>query len=294
MNAYSGTTSARHMVVGRQPERLNRENQAFHQAVLTSSFQSRCCIAQHIRPRTGSATVRLLVVDDHSVVRGGVTSWFQAQRGFEVVGEAETSREAVAQAILLKPDVVLLDVVLGDEGGLSAADQIVRSCLATRVVAFSASSDPVHLRGMFAAGARAYVLKTSELTTLLSAIESVLAGSKFLDPGLSDAVIEELDSFIEPKRRARAILTNRETQVLKYIVWGFTSKEIATELRIKTASVSTYRIRLREKLNLESRTEIVRYGIAVGLMKTCPPSKRPTGATLEDRSMAFEVEARRS
>ena len=292
MSVYSEKASARHMVVGRQLERLNREKQAL-QAAVASTLRGRCCIAQHMGPRTGSATVRLLVVDDHSVVRRGVTSWFQAQRGFEVTGEAETAREAVAQAILLKPDVVLLDVVLGDEGGLSAADQIVRSCLATRVVAFSASSDPVHLRGMFAAGARAYVLKTSEPTTLLSAIKSVLAGSRFLDPALSDDVIEELDTFATPKRGSRAILTQRETQVLKYIVWGFTSKEIATELRIKTASVSTYRVRLREKLNLESRTEIIRYGIAVGLMRTCPPSKRPTGTMLEDRSMVSQIEARR-
>jgi DNA-binding NarL/FixJ family response regulator len=215
--------------------------------------------------------VRLLVVDDHSLVRLGVAGWLHMRAGFDVVGQAQNVEEAVAQAILLTPEVVLLDVIMPGGGGLCAACAIVRTCPGTKVVAFSASDDPVHVRGMLAAGASAYVLKTSEPCTLLSAIRAVLSGSRFLDAGLSDALIEELGIFPEVSHRSRNVLTPRETQVLECIVWGFTNTEIAFELCIKTASVNTYRIRLSEKLGLKNRAEIVRYGVAVGLMKTHLP-----------------------
>jgi DNA-binding NarL/FixJ family response regulator len=187
------------MLAGRQQtEGLPGEQQSSAVA-RTPILVKRYRTPQRIEPKSGNPTVRLLVVDDHSVVRHGATSWLQAQPGFEVVGEAGTAAEAIALAIFLKPDVVVLDVGLRDEGGLSAAYKIVRTCKATKVVAFSASSDTAHLKGMIAAGASAYVLKTSEPPTLLSAIRSVLVGSRFLDPALSDAVIEELDTFPEPE-----------------------------------------------------------------------------------------------
>ncbi|MGP0018519.1 MAG: response regulator [Candidatus Sulfotelmatobacter sp.] len=246
-----------------------------------------------IDPRRGDPRLRFLVVDDHSVVRHGATSWLQAQAGFTVAGEAATSREAIAQAILLKPDIVLLDVNLGDEGGLCAASKIVRTCPETRIVVFSASSDPVHVRGMIVAGVAAYVLKTSDPSVVLSAIQAVIAGSRFLDPALSDQVIEELATLPAASRRSRNVLTPREAQVLKCIVWGYTNRESAAELQIKTASVNTYRIRLCERLGLTRRAEIVRYGIAIGLMVTRPPSKHPSGSVLEPETVLhYKGEAR--
>lgn len=236
---------------------------------------SNCHPIEQVGNRNNSPKVHVLVVDDHSVVRHGATGWLHAQAGFEVVGEAETAQEAIAQAIVLKPEVVLLDVGLRGEGGLSAAYKIVRTCPGTRVVAFSASADPVHVRGMLAAGATAYVLKTSEPSTVLSAIRAVLSGSKFLDPGLSDTLIEELDILPEVSHRSRDVLTPRENQVLERIVWGYTNREMAAELGIKITSVNTYRVRLCEKLGLKNRAEVVRYGITVGLTKTCPPTRRP-------------------
>jgi DNA-binding NarL/FixJ family response regulator len=239
----------------------------------------------NIRCGSNIASVRLLVVDDHSVVRHGATNLLQAQTGFQVAGEASTARGAVAQAILLKPDVVLLDVDLGDEGGLCAAQEIVRACPKTRVVAFSASSDPVHLRGMLAAGAMAYVLKTSEPSVMVRAIRTTVAGQKFLDPALSDRVIEELDTFPAVSRRKKSVLTPRETDVLKCIVLGYTNRETAGKLQVKASSVNTYRIRLCEKLGLESRNEIVRYGISLGLM----PARRPPQGTALQSEVTLEA-----
>lgn len=225
-------------------------------------------------------TVRVVVVDDHSVVRHGVISWLRVQAGYEVVAEAETAKIAIAQAILHKPDIVLLDVGLPEEGGLCAAHKIVRTCSQTKVVAFSASADPVHVRGMLAAGAKGYVLKASEPSIILSAIRAVTDGSRFLDPGLSDAVIEELDLFPN-NSRSRQVLTPRETQVLECIVWGYTNREMAAELGVNVASVNSFRIRLCEKLNLTSRNEIVRYGVAIGLVNMTKPAKRPASSVSE-------------
>jgi DNA-binding NarL/FixJ family response regulator len=222
-------------------------------------------------------TVRVLIADDHSIVRHGVTAWLHTHIGFDIVGQAESAKEALAQAILLKPDIVLMDVGLPEEGGVCATSQTVRTCLETKVVAFSASADPVHVRGMLAAGAMGYVLKASTPSTVLSAIRAVLSNSRFLDPGLSDSVIEELYIFPEVSRRTRDVLTLRETQVLERIVWGRTNTEIAFELDIKSTSVNTYRHRFCEKLGLKTRAEIVRYGIAVGLMKAHPPDRRFPG-----------------
>ena len=230
---------------------------------------------QPIEVPTQPTTVRVLIADDHSVVRRGLAAWLDNQSGFEIVEQVDSAKEAVAKTILLRPDIVLMDVCLPVEGGVCATSQTVRASPGTKVLAFSASGDPVHVRGMLAAGARGYVLKTSEPSTILSAIRAALSDSRFLDPGLSDSMIEELDIFPAVSNRARDVLTGRETQVLQHIVWGCTNREIAFELNIKATSVNTYRHRFCDKLGLRSRAEIVRYGIAVGLIKGHPPTRRP-------------------
>jgi two-component system response regulator NreC len=265
----------------RKPRELRWRVDTLHERRTTSHLHGD---EQYLVTRSSKPNVRLLVVDDHSVVRRGVIAWLHTLTGFEVVGEAGTAREAVDQAELLKPDVVLLDVGMPGEGGVSASSQIVRNCPKARVVAFSASADPVYVRGMLAAGASAYVLKTSELFTLLSAMRSVLAGSRFLDPGLSQVLIEEFYIFPEVGHRAQDVLTARETQVLQRIVCGYTGAEIAAELQIKVTSVNTYRTRLREKLGLKTRAEIVRYGTAAGLTARCPSvTQRPSIPVEPDR-----------
>lgn len=221
-----------------------------------------------IAPPSASRTVRLLVVDDHAVVRRGAISWLQTQAGYEVVGEAETPTEALAITMQERPHVVLLDVLLGQQGAVAAAHEIVRDCPQSTVVAFSASSDPVHVKSMLAAGALAYVLKTSDPETLLRAIRAVIRGVRFLDPGLSEMVVDELDLFPPVSRRCKQVLTPRETQVLHSIMIGYTPRQIADQLRIKTTSVNTHRARMCAKLGLRGRAELVRYGLASGLSLT--------------------------
>lgn len=227
-----------------------------------------------------STHIRLLIVDDHSVVRHGATSWLKAHKGCHVVGEAETASQAVALAIQHKPDIVLMDIGLGDEGGLCAAYKIARTCPTTSVIAYTASSDPVHVRGMLAAGAKGYVLKTSDPPVLLLAISAVLEGLRFLDPGLSETVIDELALLPGTSRSTRELLTPREWDVLECIVWGYRNREIAAELRIKITSVNTYRIRICEKLGLKNKAEIIRFGVVAGLTATRISPQRPPNAAV--------------
>lgn len=223
--------------------------------------------------------VEILIVDDHSVVRRGLCSWLRSLDQFEIVGEAATAEEAVNKAAQLQPDLVLLDVTLDDEGGITAAHQIRRTCRNAEILAFSASADPVHIRGMLATGAKGYVLKSSDNCVLLAAIHSVLRQRRFLDPALSDALIEELSLFPEPTRRTSA-MTAREKQVLTLMACGHTNQEIAETLLIKATSVNTYKMRFCAKLGLTSKPELIRYALATGLMadgscRECPRVSHP-------------------
>lgn len=210
---------------------------------------------------------RLLVADDCSVVRLGVVSWIHSQSTYSVVAETDNAKKAVQLSLLLKPNIILMDVTLGSESGVRVASEIRRLCGGTEIIAFTASADSMHLRGMLAAGAKGYVLKTSTLPVLLSAIRAVLRGSTFLDPGLSRQLIEELGLFPASRDRAKNLLTKRESQVLERIVWGYTDSQVAFDLSITRTTVNTYRMRLCEKLGLRGRAEIVRYGVAIGLTR---------------------------
>ncbi len=222
--------------------------------------------------------VRLVIVDDHSVVRRGAVSWLSSQHCFQVVGEAAKARDALALAINKKPDVVLLDVLLEDECGLTVAQKIFRACPTTQIIAFSASADSIHVRGMIAAGAKAYVLKTSDLSVLLTAINKVCRGERFLDPGLSNLIVEELGLFPTRHHRSRDVLTARQREVLECMVWGYSNKEIAAELKIRTTTVNTHRVRICERLGLSGRGELVRYAIAAGLTTSRTGIKKPPNA----------------
>lgn len=236
--------------------------------------------------------VRILVVDDHAVVRHGTASWIAGRSQLRLVGEAGTATEAITQTLATKPDIVLLDIGLGGEGGLFAAQEIVRLHPASRIIAFSGSTDPVDMRGVLVAGARGYVLKSSEFSTILSAINAVLAGGRFLDPGLSDLVLAELELLPEVSRRARHVLTNRETQVLSLLASGHTYREIAQMLLIKTTSVNAHRKRIYDKLGLTSRAEAVRYAIASGL-NGAPNKRLPMSAPYGNLNSTAPTECKR-
>jgi two-component system response regulator NreC len=221
--------------------------------------------------------VRILIVDDHAVVRRGTAVWLASRPELRVVAEAESATEAIAKTIATKPDIVLLDIGLGDEGGLFAAQEITRVCPTARVIAFTGSKDPIHVRGIIVAGARGYVLKTSEPSTIFAAIAVVLTGHRFFDPDLSDLLVSELELFPAVSRRSRRVLAPRETQVLALIASGYTYREIGEMLGIRVCSVNAHRKRIYVKLGFTSKAEAVRYAAAIGL--TGATNKRPPVST---------------
>ena len=216
-------------------------------------------------PRTGK--IRLVVADDHAILRTGLRMLINAQMDMEVVGEAEDGIEAVQAVQNLNPDVVILDVTMPRSGGLDAIKHIATRSRATRVLLLTMHEEPAYLRTALAAGAAGYVLKKSVDADLLSAIRAVSKGRTYVDSELAESLVRDAFSKEDiPGSAANSVLSDRELQVLKLVAEGFSSREIAEQIYISTKTVETYRARFAEKLGLKSRAQIVRYALNIGLL----------------------------
>jgi len=209
-----------------------------------------------------SAKIRVLLADDHAILRQGLVMLIEGQPDMHVVAQAATASEAISLAQSETPDVAVLDVSMPDGGGATAAEHIRAVCPAVRIVALTRHSDNAYVRRLMQAGATGYVLKKSAADTLITAIRTVAAGDTYLEPSLAEAMAER------PHRRGVSDnperLTPREEEVLREVAWGRSSKEIATILAISTKTVESYKATGLEKLKLRSRSDIVRYAIARG------------------------------
>lgn len=214
--------------------------------------------------------IRLLLADDHSVLRAGLKLLLNAQQDMEVVGEASDGEEAVAQAINLKPDIVLMDIAMPRGGGVEATRRIKQAIPEARVVALTMHDDGGYLREMMAAGASGYVLKRAADTELLSAIRAVHASGSLVFAGLSfNPMADLLAGRDKPGRRDRqglALLSEREREVLRHLALGYTNQEIADLLFISVKTVETHKSRILEKLNLRRRSDLVRFAMEQGLV----------------------------
>lgn len=230
-----------------------------------------------LSPRTETSArgskLRILLTDDHAVVRMGLTTLLNAQADMEVAGEATDGREAFAQIKTLQPDVVVMDVSMPGWNGIEATQHIKQRWPEIKVLALSMHEDKSYLRSLLEAGAAGYVLKRSAADELVRAIRAVSAGGMYLDPALSDAVAESLmRGGGAPRQPLRgeisgAPLSEREGVVLRLIAQGFTNKEIGVKLSISVKTVETYKSRSMEKLGLDSRADIVRYALAQGWLQ---------------------------
>ena len=213
--------------------------------------------------------IRLLVADDHPVVRAGLRMLLAAQPDMEVVGEAVDGDAAVARALQLEPDVVVMDLAMGGMDGLAATREIVNRLPHTRVVVLTMHDNEEYLRQALDAGATGYVLKEAVDTEIAVAIRVVQRGEVFLYPSftrvlLGDLIqVEEADDRFE--QNGYELLSEREKEVLRLVALGDTNREIAERLFLSVRTVETYRARLMEKLNLKSRGELVRYALRKGL-----------------------------
>jgi two-component system, NarL family, response regulator NreC len=208
---------------------------------------------------------RVLLVDDHAVVRAGLRRVLEAEPDIEVVGEAGTARDAVLEARATKPDVILLDIVLPGESGVDVLPALLKEAPGAKVLMLSMQDDPRYVREAFAAGASGYVLKEAADSEVVGAAREVAAGGRYLHPALGARLIsaeEEARAAIEADP-----LSDREREVLRLLALGHTNQEIATMLYISVRTTETHRAHIMQKLRLKTRAELVRYALAHGLLE---------------------------
>jgi two-component system response regulator NreC len=210
-------------------------------------------------------TIRVLIVDDHAVVRSGLRRVLEAADGFEVVGEAGDMRTAVFEARAHTPDVILMDVVMPGPSGIEATPAVLNEAPGAKVLVLSMQDDPRYVREAFAAGASGYVLKEAAATELVQAIREVADGGRYVHPALGARMIT---AEAEERRRAEADpLSDREREVLRLLALGHTNQEIAKMLFISVRTAETHRAHIMQKLHLTTRAELVRYALDQGLLE---------------------------
>jgi len=213
------------------------------------------------------AAIRVLLVDDHAVMRAGLRALLASEPGIEVVGEASTGEEAVEVAERLRPDVAVMDLSMPGIGGLAATRQITAKQLSTRVLVLTLHGESEFLLPLLEAGGSGYVTKSSADRDLVEGIRVVARGDVYLDPGAARLLVR---NFREPRDAGReaplARLSAREREVLALTAEGFSSAEIGVRLGISGKTVETYRERLMDKLGLHHRSELVRLALREGLL----------------------------
>jgi DNA-binding NarL/FixJ family response regulator len=207
----------------------------------------------------------VLIVDDHAVVRAGLKLLLDAEQDLEAVGEAGSAREAIFQARSLKPDVILMDVVMPEQSGLEVVPQLLHEHPKTKVLVLSMQDDPRYVHEAFAAGASGYVLKEAADTELVAAIREVARGGRYVHPELGARLVAA--EAQEAKRAEEDPLSEREREVLRLLALGHTNQEIAKQLYISVRTAETHRAHIMQKLRLSSRAELVRYALAQGLLE---------------------------
>lgn len=206
--------------------------------------------------------IRIVVVDDHAVVRSGLRLLLSAEDDIEVVGDAGTVREAVFEVRAAKPDVLLLDVTMPEESGIDGLPKLLHESPEMRVLMLSMEDDPSYLREAFAAGARGYVLKEAIDAELVAAVRDVAAGNRYVHPTLGARMVAA-DAAARAAVDADP-LSDRENEVLRLLALGHTNQEIAKQLYISVRTAETHRAHVMRKLQLSTRAELVRYAIEHG------------------------------
>lgn len=213
-------------------------------------------------------TIRVLLVDDHAVVRTGLRMLLESEPEMEIAGEAGTAHEALALVAQLAPDVVLMDISLPDLSGIEATQEIKRRAPQVAVVALTIHEDEEYFFKMLQAGASGYVPKRAAPEELLTAIRTAAAGEVYLYPSLAKLLVQDyLTRKRETAAPAAGELTEREEEILAYLADGASTQEIAEILSISPKTVARHRENIMRKLNLHSRAELVKYAIRKGIIQ---------------------------
>jgi DNA-binding NarL/FixJ family response regulator len=217
------------------------------------------------------AKITLLIADDHTVVRQGLRALLQSERDIEIVGEAETGRQAVRLTKTLKPDVVVMDIAMPQLNGVEASRQITKEVPSCRVLILSSYSDDEYVHQLTEAGAAGYLLKQSAFPDLVRAIREAKKGNAFFSPAISRRLVDHYrETLIRgvPVIKRTDLLTSREVEVLQLIAEGKANKQIAAELAIGIKTVEGHRQRLMNKLAIHDVAGLTRYAISKGMIET--------------------------
>jgi DNA-binding NarL/FixJ family response regulator len=211
-------------------------------------------------------SIRVLIADDHAILRHGLSQALQSESDIEVVGEVGEGHKAVELVRELAPDVVLMDISMPDLNGIEATGVIQRESPRTRVIALSMHSAKRYVKEMFRAGAVGYLLKECEFDELANAIRVVAQGQTYITPHVTGALLEScIEDEGQPDQGAFSILTQREREVLQLIAEGNSTKQIARRLHISPKTVEAHRLRVMSKLNIDNVAQLTKYAIQEGL-----------------------------
>ncbi len=209
-------------------------------------------------------SIRVLIVDDHAILRAGLRRVLEAEPDIEVVGEAPSAERAVFEAIAGRPDVVLMDVMMPGKTGIEGMPAVLQAVPDAKVLVLSMQDDPRYVREAFEAGAAGYVLKEAADSEVVGAVRAVAGGERYVHPALGARLVA---ADAEERRRAEEDpLSDREREVLRLLALGHTNQEIAKVLFISVRTAETHRAHIMQKLHLSSRAELVRYALDEGVL----------------------------
>ena len=211
---------------------------------------------------------RLVIAEDHTILREGLRSLFSSSPNFEIVGEAEDGREAIRCVEKLKPDLILTDLSMPRMNGMEAIREIKKRSPSTKVLVLTVHKTEEYILATLKAGAEGYILKDSTQSELMAAVKNVLSGRHYISPGISEKVIE---GYLDGRKVLKArttweTLTQREREILKLIAEGYRNKEIADFLDISVKTVEKHRANLMEKLDLHSASSLTAFAMEKGLI----------------------------
>jgi DNA-binding NarL/FixJ family response regulator len=205
--------------------------------------------------------VRILIADDHALIREGTRGVIVQEPGWEVCGQASNGRDAVAQAVALKPDVVLLDMTMPELNGLDAAIRIRRELPETEIAMLSSHASEDLIRSAFEAGVKSFIVKTETEEFLVKAVKALASHTPFLTPRVSQILFSSQEPADGDRAQGEGLLTAREREVVQLVAEGKTSKEVAGALHISVRTAENHRAHILRKLNLDSAAEMVRYAV---------------------------------
>jgi DNA-binding NarL/FixJ family response regulator len=206
-------------------------------------------------------TIRILLADDHNILRDGLRVLLERQPGFEVVAEASDGREAVVLAEQHRPDVAVIDIAMPGLNGIEATRRICGLPFHIAVIILSMHSDDSYILRSLKAGARAYLLKDSAKADLIAAIRAVVEGNPFFSPRVTQVLQDSQQAIEDDKEDSYELLTGREREILQLVAEGKSNKEIASQLNLSTYTVDTHRSHVLRKLNLHSVPEVILYAV---------------------------------